>query len=254
MMDDITVRRPLHWECAADTNVGIVRKINEDSILSRPEAGLWVVADGMGGYEAGNVASNIIVSSLQNISQPEYLSDFVEEVEQRILDANQKILEYADIMHDGRILGSTIAGLLIKGQVGICLWAGDSRVYRYRNNTLEQITRDHSYVQEMLRQGKITEEQALSHPDSNVITRAVGSSVDLCLDITAFNACQGDTFLLCSDGLYNAVPENEIAQYLRDSRPDTAVKELIIKSLEKGAPDNVSVIIVKGVTKNRESH
>ena len=247
-MSDTTIRRPIKWNTSSDTNVGMVRSVNEDSIMQNPKVGLWAVADGMGGYEAGDVASNMIVSSLSEIQKSEHLAHFVDNIEDKIIDANHRILEYSEIMHDGRMLGSTIVTLLIKGQVGVCLWAGDSRLYMLRNNQLQQISRDHSHVQELLDQGSITEEDAANHPDGNVITRAIGTSNELYVDINTFNVQVGDTFLLCSDGLYNAVDENEIEYYMKNEDTDNAVKQLVVKSLENGASDNVSIIIVKSVS------
>lgn len=252
-MSDTTIRRPIKWNTSADTNVGMVREVNEDSIMTKPEVGLWAVADGMGGYEAGDVASNMIVSSISEIKAHENLHFLVDDIEDKIIDANRRILEYSDIMHDGRILGSTIVSLLIKGQVGICLWAGDSRLYLLRNNQLQQISRDHSHVQELIDKGSITEDEAINHPDSNVITRAIGTSEELYIDIKAFNVQVGDTFLLCSDGLYNAVDELEIEGRMKNNDTDDAVKQLIVKALENGAADNVSVVIVKSATEVNQS-
>lgn len=252
-MSDTTIRRPIKWNTSADTNVGMVRTVNEDSIMSNPEVGLWAVADGMGGYEAGDVASKMIVSSLAEIEKHENLDTFVDDIEDKIIDANHRILEYSDIMHDGRILGSTIVSLLIKGQVGVCLWAGDSRLYLLRNNQLQQLSRDHSHVQELLDQGSITEENAINHPDGNVITRAVGTSEELYIDINAFNVQIGDTFLLCSDGLYNSVDDIDIEHHMRSHDTDNAVKQMIVKALENGAPDNVSIIIIKNVSDINQS-
>lgn len=253
-MSDTTIRRPIKWNTSSDTNVGMVRKVNEDSIMVNPEVGLWAVADGMGGYEAGDVASKMIVSSLAEVEKDDHLDSFVDIIEDKIIDANHRILEYSEIMHDGRILGSTIVSLLIKGQVGVCMWAGDSRLYMLRNNQLQQLSRDHSHVQELLDQGSISEEAAVNHPDANVITRAVGTSEDLCVDINIFNVQLGDTFLLCSDGLYNAVDESEIEFYMRSHDTDNSVKQMIVKALENGAPDNVSIIIVKSVSESKISN
>ena len=229
-----------------DTHVGMVRKINEDSILSLPEVQLWAVADGMGGYEAGNVASDMIVKSLSSILSKPSLSEMVDCVEDCLLDVNHSILEYADIMLDGRTLGSTVVTLLIKGHTGICLWAGDSRLYRYRKDQLRQLSRDHSQVEELLSQGFISAEEAKKHPDSNVITRAVGASSKLYLDINAFSVRPGDTFLLCSDGLYNMLSEEEISDTIASLPIAQAVDVLIQKALDNGANDNVSVILVNG--------
>lgn len=253
-MSDTTVRRPINWSCAAESNVGVVRSVNEDSIMSNSDIGLWAVADGMGGYEAGDVASNMIVTSLMDIEKHEYLHSFIDAVEDKLLDANNRILEYSEIMHDGRILGSTIISLLIQGHVGVCMWAGDSRLYRLRHEELQQISRDHSHVQELLDQGVITLAEAEYHPESNVITRAVGTSEDLYVDISLFNIQLGDRFLLCSDGLYNAVHEDEILQTLINNDIDEAVKTLIERAIENGAPDNVSVILVKSTSANQGTH
>jgi serine/threonine protein phosphatase PrpC len=247
-MSDTTIRRPIRWSSAQDTNVGMVREINEDSILSLPETQLWAVADGMGGYEAGNVASNMIVKSLETVTCKSALNDIVNCVEDSLIDVNHRILEYADIMLDGRTLGSTIVTLLIKGHTGVCLWAGDSRLYRYRKDQLTQLSRDHSQVEEMVMQGVLSPEEAESHPNANIITRAVGASPDIYIDINVFSAQLGDTFLLCSDGLYNMVSKEDIAAIIASLPVDEAVDVLIKKALDAGANDNVSVILVKGTT------
>lgn len=252
-MSDTTVRRPIRWDTSADTNVGMVRKINEDAIMTKPEVGLWAVADGMGGYEAGDVASNMIVSSLSEIGKFENLDTFVDVIEEKIIDSNKRILEYSEIMHDGRTLGSTVVSLLIKGQVGVCLWAGDSRLYMLRNNQLHQVSRDHSHVQDLIDQGLLSIEDAVNHPDTNVITRAIGTNQDLYIDIKTFNVQLGDTFLLCSDGLYNSVYESDIEQLMRSSDTDDSVKKMIVKALENGAADNVSVVLVKSVSDAKSS-
>lgn len=201
----------------------------------------------MGGYEAGNVASSMIVGSLEEVGDRKYLSDFVTAVENQLFDVNHRILEYAEIMLDGRTLGSTVVSLLIQGQVGTCLWVGDSRLYLFRNNELIQLSRDHSRVEELLQQGLISEEEVENHPDSNVITRAVGIGDELCVDINVFNVQLGDVFLLCSDGLYNSVHEHEIANQMSQGSAEDGVDNLLASALHNGASDNVSIIIVKGM-------
>ncbi|MDH5409729.1 MAG: protein phosphatase 2C domain-containing protein [Gammaproteobacteria bacterium] len=252
-MIDITVRRPVKWACYSDSNVGVVREINEDSVMSNPDTGLWAVADGMGGYEAGNVASNMIVKSLEEIGQQDHLDDFVTQVEDQILDVNERILEYAEIMLDGRTLGSTVVSFLIKGNVGACLWVGDSRLYRLRNDELSQMSRDHSRVEELLQQGVISQAEVENHPESNVITRAVGIGEELYVDLNVFNVQLGDAYLLCSDGLYNTVSSDEISAQLKNAAPDEGVNNLVHMALENGAPDNVSVIIIKGMQETSEN-
>ena len=252
-MTETTVRRPIRWDSVEETHVGIVREINEDSILSSQQAQLWAVADGMGGYESGNVASNMIVQTLADLNSKPSLSEFIDSVEDSLIDVNQRILEYADIMLDGRTLGSTVVTLIIKERVGICLWAGDSRLCRFRNNQFVQLSRDHSQVEELVQQGLLSAEEAENHPDSNIITRAIGASHELYIDINVFSVQQGDIFLLCSDGLYNMVPNDDIIQILSDFPIEQAINILIQKSLDNGATDNVSVILVKGVMREAET-
>jgi serine/threonine protein phosphatase PrpC len=245
-MTDITIPRPVVWKSALDTNVGKVREVNEDSVLALPDARFWAVADGMGGYEAGNVASRMVVSSLEDLPTFDTLNEVVTFIENRLIDVNQRILEYSDIMLEGRTLGSTIVSLLIQGRVGVCLWAGDSRLYRFRNRQLLQLSRDHSQIEEQIQQGFLTPDEAENHPDANVITRAVGAQPDLYLDINVFSTQLGDIFLLCSDGLYNMLSTEEITDTLLELPLQEAVDSMIQQALDKGADDNVSVILVKG--------
>lgn len=246
-MNDITVRRPIQWICSSATHVGTVRTVNEDAVLERPEIGLWAVGDGMGGHDAGNVASRMIVETLGDLQKPEGLNDYVTSVENCILAANQRLLEYSEIVLDGRIVGSTFVGLMIYGQVGVCLWMGDSRLYRYRGQEFIQISRDHSQVSELLQAGAISEEEAVNHPESNVITRAVGTCDEPYLDLDVFDVHIGDTFLLCSDGLYNAVDKATIVGHLSGNDIAAMAQDLVDSALEHGASDNVSVVVIKGV-------
>lgn len=252
-MNDITVRRPVKWVCASATDVGTVRKVNEDAVLERPQIGLWAVADGMGGHDAGGVASRMIVESLGELQRPDRLDDFVTAIEDVLLDANRRLLEYSEIVLDGRIVGSTFVCLLIYGQIGVCLWMGDSRLYRYRGQELVQLSRDHSQVSELLQAGAITEDEAANHPESNVITRAVGTGEELYLDVDVFDVQIGDVFLLCSDGLYNAVGRESIARHLGAADMAGMAQGLIGSALENGASDNVSVVVVKGVRHQRDA-
>lgn len=245
-MRDTTYRRPIIWNSGALTDVGAVRKVNEDSIIAKPDIGLWAVADGMGGHQVGDVASNKIVTALDAVVPHANLSQFVDAVEDCVLDVNERMLEYAQIMFDDGTIGSTLVALLIKGRVGACLWVGDSRLYRFRNQQLVQLSKDHSQMEEMIDMGLITRENAENHPQRNVITRAVGVESPVYVDINIFTTQVGDTFLLCSDGLYNAVTQDDITQALalRDVEQSTA--ELMKKALANGAKDNVSVIVVQG--------
>jgi serine/threonine protein phosphatase PrpC len=246
LMIDKTFRRPIEWNSAARTDVGVVREVNEDAILAKPEIGLWAVADGMGGHLVGDVASNKIVTALDEVIPRPMLNDYVDAVEDALLDINEKMLEYAQIMFDTGTMGSTLVALLIKERVGACLWVGDSRLYRFRNQQLVQLSRDHSQLEEMIEMGLLTAEAAENYPHKNVITRAIGVEESLYVDVTVFTTQIGDIFLLCSDGLYNSVSQEDILAALALRDLDAMVTQLVDKSLAKGAPDNVSVIVVQG--------
>lgn len=245
-MSSTTCPRPIAWKSCALTNPGAVREVNEDAIIEVPDAQLWAVADGMGGHHVGDVASNKIIGALEYLETDQRMSDFVSNVEDRLISVNEQLGEYAEVMLDEGTIGSTVVALLIRDRLGVCVWVGDSRLYRFRNNVLSQLSRDHSQVQEMISMGMLTEEEAQGHPQGNVITRAVGAEPEIFVDLNAFSIYLGDLFLLCSDGLYNAVSEEDIALILSAREIETAAQNLIDKALENGAPDNVSVILVRG--------
>ena len=234
-----------HWLSSAATHCGAVRNMNEDAFLNRDNDGLWAVADGMGGHEAGEVASEMIANSLGSANLEQPLADVVDSLEDTLLEVHHKIRAYARTHCEGRTMGSTVVSMFVRESVGVCLWAGDSRLYRFRNNCLECISEDHSQVNEMLSRGMITEEEAKNHPASNVITRAVGASETLYVDVTLFQLQPGDLYLLCSDGLYGAITEEEIAGYLNGASVEAVTEKLIESSLEAGARDNVTVIAVQ---------
>jgi serine/threonine protein phosphatase PrpC len=249
-MNDVTVRRPLMWVSEGATDVGTVRPLNEDSFLCQPEIGLWTVADGMGGHDGGSVASQMIVERLSHLSTKINLDTFINDIENTITDTNSRLLEYSHLKLNGRIIGSTFVSFLIKGSVGVCLWAGDSRLYRFRHDKLSQLSKDHSHVAELVSQGLISEEEAKVHPEANIITRAVGTSDRLDIDVDVFDVRVGDIFLLCSDGLYNAVEDDEIIECLRETALDSSVNKLIQTALKNKASDNVSVVLIKGIHQN----
>lgn len=234
-----------HWRSSAATHCGAVRTMNEDAYLSRNEDGLWVVADGMGGHDAGEVASEMITATLARVDIAQPLPDVVDALEDNLLDVHQKIRAYSRTHCEGRIVGSTVVSLLVRESVGVCLWAGDSRLYRFRNHRLQRVSEDHSQVNEMLARGMITPEEARHHPASNVITRAVGASETLYVDVTLVELRKGDVYLLCSDGLYGALSEGKIVHHLRNADVDACTRALIEDALKAGARDNVTVVTVQ---------
>jgi serine/threonine protein phosphatase PrpC len=230
------------WRSSAATSTGNVRSHNEDSILELPEVGLWCIADGMGGHNAGDVASRMIVEALATVARHSRPSALVDEVEDRICDVNSRLHRAAT---RGGMSGSTVAVLLALERHVISLWAGDSRVYRSREGQLVQLTRDHSDVQEMLDGGLITPENAARMDISNVITRAVGGTSELYLDVELSELRDGDRFLICSDGLYRELAPEVLAKHLAVQDPAKACKGLMKQALEGVCSDNISAIVVQ---------
>ena len=234
----------LHWSSASRTDVGMVRKLNEDSILDRPELGLWLVADGMGGHAAGDFASGAIVSALASVPSPASLGAFVTEIRQRLQAVNRQLNEEARTRRE-QVIGSTVVALLAFGGYGVVLWAGDSRAYLYRHGELIQLTRDHSQVEELVRRGLLPADQVEGHPAANVITRAVGVADQLELDSEMFALAEDDTYLLCSDGLYRELDDGAIKACLRLDDCQQSCDRLVESALARRARDNVSVIVVR---------
>lgn len=233
-----------YWVSAHVTDKGKVRSINEDALLDRADLGIWVVADGMGGHAAGDVASAMIVNELKSISPGDSLGAMARDVEQRLQNVNQQLLLESQ-RRSGEIIGSTVVTLLTYQGYCIYQWAGDSRIYLFRRNRLKQLSRDHSQVEELIEQGIVTSEQAEQSPVANYITRAVGASEELELDAEIFEPCDGDLFLLCSDGLNKEVSDAEIAEILGNCGFQEALEQLINLALERGARDNVTLVLVE---------
>lgn len=234
----------LHWSSAVLTDVGKVRQINEDACAAWPESGVWAVADGMGGHDAGDLASGAIIDTLNGIGRRDSLSDLVDAVEDGLLEVNRMLLAEATARGAETTIGSTVVALLAHHRHCACLWAGDSRIYRLHRDRLQQVTQDHSQVMDMVEQGLLLREDAESHPAANVVTRAVGAAEDLYLDVEVRELHAGDRYLLCSDGLTKEMTDAEIAELLRHGSCQDACERLVGLALERGSRDNVSVVVV----------
>lgn len=238
--------RNFSWKSASRTDVGNVRQVNEDSCLDAPGRGLWIVADGMGGHSAGDVASQMLVSKLGGIASHEKLSAFVDDVEDRILEVNQRLYDMSCQEPDAKVMGTTIAALLAFRQHIVCMWVGDSRVYRLREGELlRQMTTDHSEVEEMIAEGKLDEASALDHPSANVVTRAVGGLEHVYVDLEVDELEDKDRFLICSDGLFKDLSEEEIEELLGQGSCVNACDGLLDTALSRECADNVTVIVVE---------
>ena len=235
----------MRFECISRTHVGLKRKINEDSILVESERGLWAVADGMGGHEAGEVASAAVVDALRQLPQGRNLDDFVTEAIGSLRRVNDDLIRLARTTDSERTIGTTVVALAIDGDTFRCFWAGDSRAYWIRGGEIMRLSRDHSLVQDLVDAGMLKADEAEAHENSNVITRAVGVRETLDVDSVSGDAKEGDIFLLASDGLTRVVPDDEIATELGHGSMEQAADNLLQTVLARGAPDNVSLIIVR---------
>lgn len=230
-------------ESVSRTHVGLRRKVNEDSMLVRDDCSLWVVADGMGGHEAGDVASAKVTEVLNRLSPAAGVDQLVDDAILALKQVNHELIELAG--SDEHSIGTTVVGLAIADGEFRCFWAGDSRAYRVRDGHILQLTRDHSMVQDLVDAGMLRPDEAAGHPNSNIITRAVGVAKDLRIDTVSGDAQPGDQFLLASDGLTRMVDDQELAAQLTSTSPAEAAENLIEAVLARGAPDNVTLIIAK---------
>ena len=233
------------FECVSRTHVGLKRKINEDSLFAAPERGLWVVADGMGGHEAGEVASAMVVDALKALPEGGDLDGLASQAVDAVREVNGRLIQLARTNGGGKTIGTTVVGLAILDGSYRCFWMGDSRAYLMRDGEISRISHDHSLVQNLIDAGMLNPEDAESHENANLITRAVGVNENCEVDVVNGDVRPGDQFVLASDGLTRLVADEEIAAELgRESLPDAADK-LIDTVLARGAPDNVSLIIAR---------
>jgi len=235
----------MRFECASRTHVGLKRKINEDSLFVDSERGLWAVADGMGGHDAGEVASATVVEALRNLPPVGNLDELANAAKDALAGANRQLIDLARSSGTQQSIGTTVVGVAIAEGEFRCFWMGDSRAYRFRDGYLSRVSRDHSLVQKLIDAGMLRPEEAESHENANVVTRAVGVAEVAEVDIVSGDVAVGDQFLLASDGLTRVVPDDEIAAELQRASPEEAADNLIQMVLARGAPDNVSIVIVK---------
>lgn len=239
------------WRYSAASDVGLQRNNNEDSYLSCPELGLWVIADGMGGHASGEIASAIVSETIKTkVSDGDDLADAIQ-------SSHQAILKAAANGHGGQGMGSTVVALQAINDHYSIAWVGDSRAYLWSPlsaTPLARITTDHSYVQMLYQTGVISEDELDSHPEKNIITQCLGS---IELDTVSVDAIEGEWhrnewILLCSDGLTDAVPDEVIADILSNTASiQTATRDLINSALSFGGKDNITVAVVESPASRR---
>ena len=229
------------------THTGHVRTKNEDSILVNTDENVWIVADGMGGHHAGDFASQTITNNLSLFKQHDSLDDSILLLEENILNSNSIIRKKSHKLGRNATIGSTVVCVFIWHNFLFTFWAGDSRLYRYRDGKLERLTEDHSYVEELVRMGKIEARDAEEHPAANVVLKAVGIDDNLCMDFEYFELQDSDIYIICSDGLYKDLEEEKIAPII-ESQPEDMKQlseSLLSSALDAGGTDNTSIITLK---------
>lgn len=236
--------RDSYIRAAGATHVGLVRQSNQDNFALRE--GTFVLADGMGGHQGGEVASFEATSTILESGKINSVADMVKSVSK----ANQAILKRAKKEDNLSGMGTTvcvlseIVGTTGKKRIGIAN-VGDSRIYRLGNSELTQITQDHSLVGDLVRTGELTQEEAARHPQRNILTRALGIEQDLVIDTWELNPVAGDKYLLCSDGLFNEIDDEKIAQILmEDAELEKIAQNLIDHALEAGGHDNITALVL----------
>ncbi|MCP1214099.1 PP2C family protein-serine/threonine phosphatase [Acetobacter okinawensis] len=229
----------------AKTDPGPKRRYNEDRLLNRPDIGLWAVADGAGGHQAGDVAATTVIDALGALPGLPSAGDMLVAIRHAVTAADATLRQEAARRGSDVVIATTLVCLVIRNGYFACLWAGDSRAYLYRGGVLSQITQDHSLVQELVDTGQIKLENMESHPHANIITRAIGAGEDeLVLDKVIGKLHPGDSFLLCSDGITKTLNVAELSaslSVLPDLDPTTM---LISAALAHKATDNVTAVVI----------
>ncbi len=247
--------------CEARSDVGRKRKGNEDALSLNREQGLYVVADGMGGHAAGEVASRIAVDAIEEfvtltggndeITWPYGLDDSISydgnRLKTAIRHANRKVIEAMRQSSEYEGMATTVAAVLVDGDMAHLAHVGDSRIYLWSQAELRQLTVDHSWVNEQIQNGIISPEQARSHPLRNVVTRALGGRSELVVDVQSRRVKAGELLLLCSDGLTTMVPDLEIARILAAAEADLAgaAQSLVDEANQRGGEDNITVLLLR---------
>lgn len=238
---------------AGASDVGRKRKTNQDSICLANEHYFYAVADGMGGHNGGDIASQLSVKVIPEFLEKNPASEPQALMKNVILEVNRAILKKAEERPELQGMGTTLSAIYFQGQTLVIGNVGDSRVYMINNNKIYQMTRDHSFVQEKLNLGIYSRDEAVKDPQKNVLVRSVGFEADINVDVFNYRVCKNDVFMICSDGLHGKVSDGDILQIIQQNINDPAtctikdvegaVTELIQQANDNGGQDNISVII-----------
>jgi len=238
----------------AKTDRGLIREINEDSYnviegcAKTPYA--FIVADGMGGHNCGEIASRAAVEYISNYISSESGSIFIKKgheanLKKLVEDANSAVYRKSLENAEASGMGTTLTMALISGSAMTVAHVGDSRLYMVRDGKMKQLTEDHSYIEELVKKGSLTRKEAENHPRKNIITRAIGCMPELEVDILSLTIEKDDIFILCTDGLTNMLGEDAIYETVKDNNPDLSCSLLVEAAKKQGGEDNITVIVIK---------
>lgn len=238
----------MHIECGARTDQGKVRTSNEDSFVANLPSAIFLVADGMGGHAAGEIASRMTAEKIEEILSEGQAADSREELLRSAVEkANTSVHEAQKAQAECRGMGSTLTVLTVSGDSYAIAHVGDSRAYLLRNGALIQLTQDHSVIWPLYKSGVITKDDISRNPRKNLITRSIGTQPQVEADVETGSALEGDLFLLCSDGLTDVLSDGDLSGKLlnQDLNPQRLCDDLVDAAIAGGGPDNVTVIIVR---------
>jgi protein phosphatase len=237
----------LNLRCAVISDAGRLRENNEDAARALPASGLFVVADGMGGHIAGEVASRVASDAIVDVvfsgAQPRRIRDEASRLGEAVIAANNAVRREAE-QRELVGMGTTLTALLIRGSTATIAHIGDSRAYLVRKGEMRQLTRDHTLVALLIESGAIAEDQGGMHPERHVLTQAIGTQETVHPDVAQFRIYKGSRFLLSSDGLHDVVPGSEILDLVQRSDLDDAARSLVDRANAHGGPDNITVVLV----------
>lgn len=234
------------FKSAARTDRGKVREKNEDAFINYPERKLWVVADGMGGHENGELASRMVVEALSDLILEADFEKRLNQVTQCLRKVNKQLTQEQTIIKGQApaVMGSTVVVLLIEDYRMACVWAGDSRCYLFRKGHIYQVTKDHALWQELMDKEQLTQQEAQKQKGCYALTRAIGAAEELNLEIVEMEVEKGDRFLLCSDGLYQHISYEQLYKAMTKGSPSLAIEQLFADILMTEAKDNITSIVV----------
>ena len=234
-------RQSFNYKSHMATHIGHVRQVNEDDAYCSDEQSLWLVADGMGGHAFGDKASKTVVDHLRSFVRLGTVTESIHDLETRFSLANKSCRG----MLGDKTVGSTIAALFVFESLALFLWAGDSRVYRYRNKRLTLLTEDHNLAQERCRRGELSQDEAQQLPSANVLTRAVGIHQNLRVEIDAESIEADDIYLLCTDGLYRDLSVEQMESVFSTEEFELITSRLLDMSLDAGGKDNITAVTMR---------